>query len=311
MYMIPRSLRVTAHLKEEIVGVFGAQPPGGQNAALQPLPSALPPNDRWDRPREDQQYSIKRRGDRGDHQGRPICARIQHKCLARDGGNCSRSMAPGEAIRRPRYNSKDHQSSAGLACFVLHACVRLGARHHCFVLGVWRNFLDILDHCPHEYGGKRNIRYRDLASSCECLHDCLSCASAASHSLQVAFLLEGRNGALGACGPVNGPISLEDSCLSSSSLGKASRRYKNLNPWNKAYHADRVHSHRGSHPHAVSPNFLPSTLCAIALIITIFQSAKSDLTRDCGVHGTNADKAFGVFQSFVVMHFVYRNTFTP
>ncbi|DBA73994.1 TPA: hypothetical protein ACH3X1_010819 [Trebouxia sp. C0004] len=92
-------------------------------------------------------------------------------------------------------------------------------------------------------------------------HDCLSCASAASHSLQVAFLLEGRNGALGACGPVNGPISLEDSCLSSSSLGKASRRYKNLNPWNKAYHADRVHSHRGSHPHAVSPNFLPSTLC--------------------------------------------------
>ncbi|KAL0032626.1 hypothetical protein WJX77_011359 [Trebouxia sp. C0004] len=169
MYMIPRSLRVTAHLKEEIVGVFGAQPPGGQNAALQPLPSALPPNDRWDRPREDQQYSIKRRGDRGDHQGRPICARIQHKCLARDGGNCSRSMAPGEAIRRPRYNSKDHQSSAGLACFVLHACVRLGARHHCFVLGVWRNFLDILDHCPHEYGGKRNIRYRDLASSCECL----------------------------------------------------------------------------------------------------------------------------------------------
>ena len=44
---------------------------------------------------------------------------------------------------------------------------------------------------------------------------------------------------------------------------------------------------------------------AIALIIAIFQSAKYDLPRDYGVHGTNADKAFGVFQGIVIMHFVY------
>ncbi len=44
---------------------------------------------------------------------------------------------------------------------------------------------------------------------------------------------------------------------------------------------------------------------AIALIIAIYQSAKYDLPRDYGVHGTNADKAFGVFQGIVIMHFVY------
>ena len=44
---------------------------------------------------------------------------------------------------------------------------------------------------------------------------------------------------------------------------------------------------------------------AIALIVAIFQCAKYDLPRDYGVHGTNADKAFGVFQGIVIMHFVY------
>ncbi len=44
---------------------------------------------------------------------------------------------------------------------------------------------------------------------------------------------------------------------------------------------------------------------AVALIIAIFQSAKYDLPRDYGVHGSNADKAFGVFQGIVIMHFVY------
>ena len=44
---------------------------------------------------------------------------------------------------------------------------------------------------------------------------------------------------------------------------------------------------------------------AVALIIAIFQSAKYDLPRDYGVHGSNADKAFGVFQGIVIMPFVY------
>ena len=44
---------------------------------------------------------------------------------------------------------------------------------------------------------------------------------------------------------------------------------------------------------------------AIALIVAIFQCAKYDLPRDYGVHGSNADKAFGVFQGIVIMHFVY------
>ena len=44
---------------------------------------------------------------------------------------------------------------------------------------------------------------------------------------------------------------------------------------------------------------------AIAMIVAIFQTTKYDLPRDCGVHGTKADKAFGVFQGIVIMHFVY------
>ena len=43
----------------------------------------------------------------------------------------------------------------------------------------------------------------------------------------------------------------------------------------------------------------------VALIVAIYQSAKYDLPRDYGVHGSNADKAFGVFQGIVIMHFVY------
>jgi len=63
-----------------------------------------------------------------------------------------------------------------------------------------------------------------ICSACLCVqHGCLSSMSAASRLLQVAFLLQGQNGVLGACGPVNGPISLEHWYLSSSSLGKASR----------------------------------------------------------------------------------------
>lgn len=44
---------------------------------------------------------------------------------------------------------------------------------------------------------------------------------------------------------------------------------------------------------------------AIAMIVAIFQTTKYDLPRDYGVHGSNADKAFGVFQGIVIMHFVY------
>ncbi|KAL0035434.1 hypothetical protein WJX77_006335 [Trebouxia sp. C0004] len=43
----------------------------------------------------------------------------------------------------------------------------------------------------------------------------------------------------------------------------------------------------------------------------IWQTCYYKLLRYCGVHGSPTDKAFGVFQGIIIMHFAYGNTLIP
>ncbi|DBA83140.1 TPA: hypothetical protein ACH3X2_006664 [Trebouxia sp. C0005] len=125
----------------------------------------------------------------------------------------------------------------------------------------------------HEYGGRRNIRYRDLASS------------VLGEQTAVYTLLGGTK-----------HITLTEFI---AIMGVICMLFTQLPTFHSLWFINLL-------------NMLNTYLfTAVALIIAIFQSAKYDLPRDYGVHGSNADKAFGVFQGIVIMHFVYGNTIIP
>ncbi|KAL0055616.1 hypothetical protein WJX82_002469 [Trebouxia sp. C0006] len=154
----------------------------------------------------------------------------------------------------------------------------------------------------HEYGGKRNIRYRDLASSVLgpkwgpwCVWPCqwanligalISVFIQSGESFQAVYTLLGGTK----------HVTLTEFI---AIMGVICMLFTQLPTFHSLWFINLL-------------NMLNTYLfTAIALIIAIFQSAKYDLPRDYGVHGTNADKAFGVFQGIVIMHFVYGNTIIP
>lgn len=49
----------------------------------------------------------------------------------------------------------------------------------------------------------------------------------------------------------------------------------------------------------------------MTVAVAIWQTCYYNLPRDYGVHGSPTDKAFGVFQGIVIMHFAYGNTLIP
>ncbi|KAA6428267.1 MAG: hypothetical protein FRX49_01863, partial [Trebouxia sp. A1-2] len=154
----------------------------------------------------------------------------------------------------------------------------------------------------HEYGGRRNIRYRDLASSVLgpkwgpwCVWPCqwanligalISVFIQSGESFQAVYTLLGGTK----------HITLTEFI---AIMGVICMLFTQLPTFHSLWFINLL-------------NMLNTYLfTAVALIIAIFQSAKYDLPRDYGVHGSNADKAFGVFQGIVIMHFVYGNTIIP